>query len=81
MDMDFNDFIGKAYTGYQEKQIERYANDYLDSYVGTYIIGYRILSVYAVPSTSHPGTVNIFLKYKIQPINCTEEYTVEKKIV
>lgn len=79
-DMNFSDFLGEFYTEYQRKQIERRAKAYMSSYMGYILIAYEINEIYAIESTLHPGAVDVYLKYTVQPINCTETYEVVKKI-
>lgn len=79
-DMDFSDFFGEFYSEYQQKQIEKKAEYYMSSYLGYILTDYSIDDIYAVESTTHPGTVDVYLKYTVQPIGCTEQYVVVKKI-
>ena len=81
LEMDFSELIGKPYREFYRKRAEIIAEEFLQSIKGHYIIDYKLESVYPKENSKHKGTVDLYVKYKIQPINCTEWYTVEKKVV
>lgn len=73
-ELDFKDYIGSHYVPYKKQQIENIVTTYLESLVGSYLIAYEIYEVYAELNPYHAGTVDIILRYGIQPIGCSERF-------
>lgn len=73
-DLSFDGYVGSVYTMYKKQQIAQEVNSYLERAKGTLIRSFRIDSVYAEEDPYHPGTVQIILKYSIQPVGCTERF-------
>jgi hypothetical protein len=80
-EMDFSELIGKVYREYYRNRAEEIAESFLYSIKGHYIIDYKMDKVYPKEDPAYPGTVNLYLKYSVLPINCSEWYTVDKKVI
>ena len=80
-EMDFSELIGKTYREYYRTRAEEIVVAFLNSIKGHYIIDYKLDKVYPKENQKHKGTVDLFVKYRVLPVNCTEWYTVEKKVV
>lgn len=73
--MDFTDFIGKNYTKYQLRLIEKRLKEYLKRWTGYVIYKYTIDSISAAPDKI--GCVKIHLRYTVWPKGTTESYSSE----
>ena len=80
-EMDFSDLIGKTYREYYRRQAENIAEEFLRSIKGHYIIDYKLYEAYPKENPKYPGTVDLYIKYEVQPINCSEWYVIDKKVV
>lgn len=78
--LNFDNFVGSAYTMYKKQQIASMVDIELNRMVGKYILEYRIDEVTAQEDFLHPGTVNIVVKYSIRPINCMERF-IQRMVV
>ncbi len=79
-EMDFSELIGRTYSEYCRRRAEAIVEEFLNSIKGHYIIDYALERAYPKENPNYPGTVDIYVKYKIQPINCSEWYIVDKKV-
>jgi hypothetical protein len=79
-EMDFSELIGKTYREYYRCRAEQIAEEFLSSIKGHYIIDYKLDKAYAKENPKHPGTVDLYVKYEVQPINCSEWYVIDKKV-
>jgi hypothetical protein len=73
-ELDFTEYIGSKYIPYKKQRVESIVSQYLDTLVGFIITGYEINEVFAKEDPLHPGTVNIILRYSIQPVGCSERF-------
>lgn len=73
-DLSFDDYVGSFYTAYKKQQVAQEVQVYLERAKGALIRKFRIDNVYAEEDPYHPGTVQIILKYSIQPLGCTERF-------
>ena len=80
MDMDFSEHVGHLYSAYRLKAVEHQAMEYLESYMGWLLQSYELNHAYAVENPKFLGTVDIHISAKVKPIDCTEQFEVEKII-
>jgi hypothetical protein len=73
-EIDFSEFKGRPFSGYQKLRIEKKITAFLQSLKGYIIEDFFIESI--TPYQDAPGTVTVLNRFDIWPINSTEKCSV-----
>ena len=73
-EIDFTEFKGKTYTGYQKLRIEKKLKVFLNALEGYVLDKYHIESITAYQDA--PGTVTVLNRFDIWPVNSIEKCSV-----
>lgn len=79
-EIDFSEFIGRAYTEYQRMRIERKLELYLGGLVGYVIYKFKINSVKGYKDKQNIGCIKVLNRFDVWPVNCLDRCHVDLEV-
>lgn len=79
-EIDFGEFVGRAYSEYQRMRIERKLELYLGGLMGYVIYRFRINSVQGYKDSTNPCCIKVLNDFDVWPVNCLERCHVDLEV-